>query len=204
MCTKNRQKVLQIPVIAWWESEQRYSWVPDEIPPIWRCLISQRYQLCVEAHWDYGIGSYGGPDDTVAIASQLIEDLRATCKGASFNLTKFISNFTDVVRTIPPEHHSSDFHGKLLDYDPLPITRALGVKWSALESTDDFGFSVAIKAPSHFRCTNATTWAEITTDTQETPPHTTRAHFWGLVRDFWITTSEHLWFAVWLKRIEHC
>ncbi len=54
-----------------------------------------------EADWDYGIGSYGSPDNTdintVAITSQLIEDLRKTCKDAGFNLTKFICNATEWV-----------------------------------------------------------------------------------------------------------
>ncbi len=83
--------------------------------------------------------------NTVAIASLFIEDLRTNCKDGGFNLTQFICNVTDVMRTIPPEHHSNVLHRKSLDYDPLPITRALGVRCSASESTDNLGFSVAIK-----------------------------------------------------------
>jgi hypothetical protein len=45
--------------------------------------------------------------------------------------------------TIPKEEHAKELLTMDLDYDPLPVTRALGVQWCV--ETDQFSFSIIVK-----------------------------------------------------------
>ncbi|XP_046571990.1 uncharacterized protein LOC124280147 [Haliotis rubra] len=76
-------------------------------------------------------------DDKTAI--KLIYDVRAACADGGFKLTKFTSNSRNVLKSIPVGDHSKEIQTRDLDYDELPIERALGMKWYV--NTDTFGFS---------------------------------------------------------------
>ncbi|XP_046557263.1 uncharacterized protein LOC124266512 [Haliotis rubra] len=72
-------------------------------------------------------------------AIKLIYDVRAACADGGFKLTKFTSNSRNVLKSIPVGDHSKEIQTRDLDYDELPIERALGMKWYV--NTDTFGFS---------------------------------------------------------------
>ena len=71
-------------------------------------------------------------------AVSLIHDTREMCKFGGFNLTKWASNSSSVLASIPVEDRSTEV--KLLDLkqDILPSQRALGVYWDT--ETDTFWF----------------------------------------------------------------
>ena len=80
---------------------------------------------------------------TKAEAKDLISRLRQTCGKGGFRLTKFICNERDVLETVPEEERSKDVKTLDLNYDDLPIERALGVHWCV--ESDTFGFRILVK-----------------------------------------------------------
>ena len=80
---------------------------------------------------------------TKAEAKDLISSLRQACGKGGFRLTKFICNERDVLETVPEEERSKDVKTLDLNYDDLPIERALGVHWCV--ESDTFGFRILVK-----------------------------------------------------------
>ena len=72
-----------------------------------------------------------------------IEGLRQVCAKGGFRLTKFICNRRSVLESIPEEERSKDVKTLDLNYDDLPIERALGVQWCV--ESDTFRFRITIK-----------------------------------------------------------
>lgn len=88
-------------------------------------------------------------DDCLAsVASEfkavaLYHDLRAICAGGGFQLKKWVSNSWSVLAVIPEEEKAKDVKALDLDYDTLPVERALGVQWCV--ESDAFRFKAAIQ-----------------------------------------------------------
>ena len=80
---------------------------------------------------------------TKAEAKDLISCLRQACGKGGFCLTKFICNECDVLETVPEDERSKDVKTLDLNYDNLPIERALGVHWCV--ESDTFGFRMLVK-----------------------------------------------------------
>ena len=80
---------------------------------------------------------------TKAEAKDLISCLRQACGKGGFRLTKFICNERDILETVPEEERSKDVKTLDLNYDNLPIERALGVHWCV--ESDTFGFRILVK-----------------------------------------------------------
>ena len=76
-------------------------------------------------------------------AKERIEGLHQVCTKGGFRLTKFICNRRIVLESIPKEEHSKDVKTLDLNYDELPIERALGVQWCV--ESDTFRFRITIK-----------------------------------------------------------
>ena len=76
-------------------------------------------------------------------AKSLISSLRHACSNGGFNLTKFTCNNSNVIKSIPEQHHSKEIQSRDLNYDKLPVEHTLGMKWCA--ETDTLGFSVVLK-----------------------------------------------------------
>ena len=76
-------------------------------------------------------------------AKEQIEGLRQVCAKGGFRLTKFICNRRSVLESIPEEERSKDVKTLDLNYDELPIERALGVQWCV--ESDTFRFRITIK-----------------------------------------------------------
>lgn len=72
-----------------------------------------------------------------------IKDVTSACASGGFRLTKFASNNSEVLKSIPLEDRAKEVQTCDLDCDDLPIERALGVNWCA--QTDSFGFSSTLK-----------------------------------------------------------
>ena len=79
-------------------------------------------------------------DETVAV--RLIEGLRKVCANGGFRLRKFTSNSRAVLDSVPPDERSKETRAINLDYDCLPIERALGVEWCI--QSDTLGFRIAV------------------------------------------------------------
>ena len=60
-------------------------------------------------------------------ATQLIKDLTSACAMGGFHLTKYTCNKSKVLSTLPKEECSKHVQACNLDYDDLPIERALGI-----------------------------------------------------------------------------
>ena len=69
--------------------------------------------------------------------------MRQACAKGGFRLTKFVCNRRDVLGSIPEEERSKDAKTLDLNYDDLPIERALGVHWCVESNT--FGFRIIVK-----------------------------------------------------------
>ena len=80
---------------------------------------------------------------TKAEAKDLISCLCQACGKGGFHLTKFICNEHDMLETVPEEERSKDVKTLDLNYDDLPIERALGVHWYV--ESDTFGFYILVK-----------------------------------------------------------
>ena len=66
----------------------------------------------------------------------LIKELRELLERRSFRLTKFVSNNVEVLSSIPENECAKSI--VRLDFDELPVERALGVEWNVKE--DSFNF----------------------------------------------------------------
>ena len=71
-------------------------------------------------------------------AKEQIDGLRQVCPKGGFRLTKFICNRRSVLQSIPEEERSKDVKTLNLNYDELPIERALGVQWCVESETFRF------------------------------------------------------------------
>jgi len=60
-------------------------------------------------------------------ATQPIKDLTSACAMGGFHLTKYTCNKSKVLSTLPKEDCSKHVQACNLDYDDLPIERALGI-----------------------------------------------------------------------------
>ena len=76
-------------------------------------------------------------------AKDQIDGLRQACGNGGFRLTKFICNRRSVLESIPEEERSKDVKTLDLNYDDLPIERALGVQWCV--ESDTFKFRITVK-----------------------------------------------------------
>ncbi|XP_071103398.1 uncharacterized protein [Haliotis cracherodii] len=81
---------------------------------------------------------------TEEAAIDLVDSLQKSCAEGGFKLTKFTANSRNLLRSIPQEHHSKELQTRDLDYDELPVERALGMQWHI--NSDVFGFSVHLKS----------------------------------------------------------
>ena len=79
------------------------------------------------------------PTDQEAI--NLTKQLHKRLARGGFNLTKWLSNSRKVLESSPESERAAQV--KSLDFDKLPIERALGVQWNV--SSDRFGFTIVIK-----------------------------------------------------------
>ena len=80
---------------------------------------------------------------TEAKAKDQIDGLRQACDKGGFCLTKFICNRRSVLESIPEEERSKDVKTLDLNYDDLPVERALGVQWRV--ESDTFKFHITVK-----------------------------------------------------------
>ena len=78
-----------------------------------------------------------------ATAKEQIKGLRKACTSGGFHLTKFICNRRSVLESIPENERSKDVKALDLQYDNLPIERALGVQWCV--ESDTFKFRITVK-----------------------------------------------------------
>ena len=76
-------------------------------------------------------------------AKEQIDGLRHVCAKGIFRLTKFMCNRRSVLESIPEEERSKDVKTLDLNYDELPIERALGVQWCV--ESDTFRFRITNK-----------------------------------------------------------
>ncbi|XP_071092701.1 uncharacterized protein [Haliotis cracherodii] len=79
-------------------------------------------------------------DEDTAVS--LVQDLVSACADGGFRLTKFTSNSRNLLKSIPTDDHSKELQSRDLDYDDVPIERALGMRWYV--NSDMFGFSVEL------------------------------------------------------------
>ncbi|XP_070541303.1 uncharacterized protein [Ptychodera flava] len=77
-------------------------------------------------------------------AIELTQDLTAACKKGGFRLTKWVSNSREVLETIPKEERAKEIKDLKLEYDCLPVERALGTSWSV--ESDTIGFQINIES----------------------------------------------------------
>ena len=81
--------------------------------------------------------SVSSEDKAIRLASQLCELLAR----GGFKLTKWLSNSRRVIESLPVTERAPQV--KDLDFDKLPVERALGVQWNI--SSDQFGFKITVK-----------------------------------------------------------
>ena len=74
-------------------------------------------------------------------AIRLARQLRELLSRGGFKLTKWLSNSRKVIESVPESERAALV--KNLDFDQLPVERALGVQWNV--SSDKFGFRIVIK-----------------------------------------------------------
>ncbi|KAL9989490.1 hypothetical protein ACROYT_G004049 [Oculina patagonica] len=74
-------------------------------------------------------------------AIRLAKELRELLAKGGFKLTKWLSNSRKVIESLPESERAAQV--KTLDFDKLPVERALGVQWNV--ASDQFGFSIVIK-----------------------------------------------------------
>lgn len=82
-------------------------------------------------------------------AIKLGKDVKGICAKGGFNLTKFICNDRDVLKSIPEDQRSKEVKTLDLQQDELPIERALGVQWCV--ESDKLGFRVTISEKPFMR-----------------------------------------------------
>ena len=76
-------------------------------------------------------------------ASHLIKELMSACSKGGFHLTKFLCNSKDVLQGIPKTELAKDVIVCDLDYEKIPLERALGIQWCV--QTDTFRFTIMLK-----------------------------------------------------------
>ncbi|XP_061191724.1 uncharacterized protein LOC133199952 [Saccostrea echinata] len=79
---------------------------------------------------------------TVDNATGLIKDVQRLLTRGGFHISKWISNNRDVMMSIPISERAKEVKGLDLDYDALPIERALGVQWCV--ESDVFCFNIEV------------------------------------------------------------
>lgn len=79
-------------------------------------------------------------------AISLIKELRELLERRSFRLTKFVSNNVEVLSSIPENERAKSI--VRLDFDELPVERALGVEWNVKEDSFNFRIAERKKAPT--------------------------------------------------------
>lgn len=79
------------------------------------------------------------PTEDAAVT--LADQLRELLTRGGFKLTKWLSNSKGVLESLPESERAAQVKG--LDFDKLPVERALGVQWNV--SSDTFGFSIVVK-----------------------------------------------------------
>ncbi|XP_069129352.1 uncharacterized protein [Argopecten irradians] len=75
-------------------------------------------------------------------AVSLVEDITKICKAGGFRITKWLSNNSDVIDSIPEEERTTVTKLWSLDSEP-PIERALGVYWFV--EKDSLGFQIHLR-----------------------------------------------------------
>jgi len=71
-------------------------------------------------------------------AAKRIKDVKQMCQKGGFNLHKFTSNNTDVIKSIPEADRADGVKSIDLDLESLPVERALGIQWCV--ESDSFEF----------------------------------------------------------------
>ena len=69
------------------------------------------------------------------IAVDMIYKVKSLCKKGGFNLTKFSSNYTEVLKSIPDEYRKDGVKDKDLNLGILREDKALVVQWNIQEGT---------------------------------------------------------------------
>jgi len=80
---------------------------------------------------------------TTAEAVCLIHQTKEMCRRGGFNLHKFTSNEKQVIESIPVEDRAEGIKEIDLDYDSLPVERALWIEWCI--ENDVFQFKITLK-----------------------------------------------------------
>ena len=73
----------------------------------------------------------------------LVKDLRTLLGSGGFHIAKWTSNSREVMTSIPISERAKEVKDLDLDYDNLPIDRALGVQWC--QNSDSFQFKLELK-----------------------------------------------------------
>ena len=82
---------------------------------------------------------------TVEEAVHAIKKLQELCSRGGFNLTKFISNKQEVIKSIPDDKRKPNVRNELVTLGNLPEEKALGVKWDTQNDTLGFYIKFADK-----------------------------------------------------------
>ena len=72
---------------------------------------------------------------SVKIAAELFPATRNMCAAKGFNLTKFISNSSELNKLIPSECHAPSLVDLSMSKQPVPLERALGIFWCIEDDT---------------------------------------------------------------------
>ena len=80
-------------------------------------------------------------------AIRLARQLRELLARGGFKLTKWLSNSRKVIESLPESERAAQV--KTIDFDKLPVERALGVQWNV--SSDQFGFSIVIQRQACYK-----------------------------------------------------
>lgn len=81
-------------------------------------------------------------------AVKLVDNVREACAVGGFRLTKFTSNSTAVIDSLPKDDLSKEMQTRDLNYDSFPLERALGVLWSVENDSFIFSVYIPIKPPT--------------------------------------------------------
>ena len=73
-----------------------------------------------------------------------MQGLRQACANGGFHLTKFTANRRTVLDSMPLKERSQETKTIDLNYDCLPIERALGVQWCV--ESDVLGFHIVLNS----------------------------------------------------------
>lgn len=88
---------------------------------------------------DDGLRSFQTAEEAV----QLIEKARSICQKGNLRLHKLVSNSREVMESIPKSEHAKEIKNLDLNFDDLPIERALGIEWCV--ESDHFQFRLMLK-----------------------------------------------------------